>query len=45
MKAGRMNPRMALGRVEPKPCPTCYAPMKPEGKGWACEKHGKPTRP
>lgn len=30
---------------EPKPCPTCYAPMKQEGASWACEKHGKPTRP
>ena len=28
-----------------KPCPTCYAPMEPQGKTWACTKHGEPTRP
>ena len=31
--------------LERKPCPTCYLPMRLEGDGWVCEKHGKPERP
>lgn len=39
--------KLVTGRHDPKPCPTCYEPMrltqiKPDK--YACTKHGEPTR-
>lgn len=40
----RMVPPKA--KLEPKPCPTCYRPMRLIAQGeWRCEKHGEPKRP
>jgi hypothetical protein len=30
---------------EQKPCPTCYQPMRETKTGWACAKHGAPSKP
>lgn len=35
------KPRI-MRRADPKPCPTCYAPMRPTVDGFECVKHGAP---
>ena len=30
--------------IDPKPCPTCYWPMKAVGENWECAKHGAPAK-
>lgn len=31
-------------RGDPKPCPTCYTPMRWIGGDWRCEKHGQTAK-
>lgn len=41
-----IKPPKVTGEKPPKPCPTCYSPMKvTKGKDahYYCEKHGIPT--
>ncbi len=42
-----MASKPGSARREPKPCPRCYAPMRPTPKGFACKRHGipEPQRP
>lgn len=34
--------RRAVVPKQPKPCPRCYAPMRPIGSHFECERHGRP---
>ncbi len=40
------KPAGKFTQQQPKPCPTCYAPMRMREPGvYACSRHGAPDRP